>query len=316
MCDVPETHSTAMRHIVLLKASVEALAGAIAEQLIDLHSKVVDAALSVVEDSQNEGSRLEILCPTGLLAGYVYLSTSQDHDLKYWLLHKATRLLYSTPGLLERLKLDGWPVSDSLIRTLYLNSERVVKTSGLLPITEGFESVFLYNFYPLGADLCVCTNRSWCFPSWLGARMASMDVFIVQRGLFDRTVYFFDKRSLCFVSTFMDINLVILENVFSYKFVYDINSFMEPQNRIIQSIKTLLLPCFGLTNDQIANFNSLGVHVIPDDFIFKPPSMSFTSLLLNRTPTIKQQLIYIWQKCVLVRGSWNFCVRFGGKLCR
>merc|ERR1719253_330274 len=55
-------------------------------------------------------------------------------------------------------------------------------------------------------------------------------------------------------------------------FVFEINAFMQASARVVESRATLLYPCFELSNDQIANFRELGVAVMPDDGLVKPPN--------------------------------------------
>ena len=76
--------------------------------------------LSLIPHPSGRGvSKVFLQCPGAVLTAIVYLSIAQEKDVKYNLLHKATYLMFSTPDL----NLEGWPVKDELIRTLYANSE-------------------------------------------------------------------------------------------------------------------------------------------------------------------------------------------------
>ena len=70
-------------------------------------------------DALEEAPDMLTECPGGVVTALVYTSISQETEMKYGLLWRATYLLFSLPDMHK----DAWPVKDELIRTLYANTE-------------------------------------------------------------------------------------------------------------------------------------------------------------------------------------------------
>ena len=295
--EVSESNSVMVLRNALLQLSI-----ASPDQLSDVHSRIVDASFAVVEQSLLEDSTLSKFYQEALISAYVYLSTAQDIEMKYWLLHKATYMLYLIPGLYTRLKEGKWPVSARLLNTLYMNSERQSKLKSFLPVFSS-SSILMYNFYM--QDFCQCSSRSWCLPYWLAIHYA-MDVFVIPRGDAIKPVYWYNTTSGCFESTGINMSSFLIENIFNYTFILDINSFMDVQMRTIQSEKFFLYPAYWLNEGQVLNFAQLGVEVIRDDSIMKPPNPLFRATLVNSiSEEIVDRLIYLAEVRPL-KGQYEF----------
>ena len=270
------------------------LSRSVPEGLVAAHRQIIEAALDIVQQSETSlVGELGDGCPLGLLVAYTYLATAQETDLKHSLLHKATYLLYASADMPRLLKASSWPVTDELLKTLYWNTERAYKGLENLA-TSGRESIMFYRMYL--DDLCTCTTRAWCLPFWFSTHFPNFDVFIVPRDDDEKAVYAFDRGSSCFVKTSTMLSQAVLDDILTYLFIFDINSFMEPEARSLKSVHTVLYPAYDLSVNQIENFSFLKVKVIPDDAIFKPPNPVFTRLLSTASegdPARKNTLIYL-----------------------
>jgi hypothetical protein len=81
-------------------------------------------------------------------------------------------------------------------------------------------------------------------------------------------------------------------------FVFEVNALMHPQCRVVQAHRTLLYPTFHLTEAQSANFEDLGVSVLPDDGLLKPPNPAMRQILdeavssrWTKMPRLKDRLL-------------------------
>mmetsp|Transcript_5250 Transcript_5250/g.12639 ORF Transcript_5250/g.12639 Transcript_5250/m.12639 type:complete len:634 (-) Transcript_5250:60-1961(-) len=247
-------------------------------------------------------------CPVGVITALVYLSIAQDREWKYRLLHRATYLLYSTAGLAQQMANSKWPMSDRLIRTMYHNSEVAGRSpirfedefaqasSGQavadLNLNEAislalrhrdtkhvhFRSVLFYHFYFEEESPCACRTRSWCLPYWLRfLTNQTLDIWLAARDE-AKTMYRMD-RSGCFRKLPMSLAEHYFVDSFDLLYVFEINALMHPRARIISAKRILLTPAFALLDAQRANFEELGVSVLADDAVLKPPNPQFQRLL-------------------------------------
>jgi len=293
-----------------------ALHGAL-QKLALLEQDPVEASYQI-HAAWEEDPTLFDVCPVGLITALVYLSIAQERDWKYRLLHRATYLLYSTPGLASRMAAGKWPMSDRLIRTMYHNSE-VLGRSPLkfaspearpkeLAQSEGideavdlslrhrntvpvhFTSVLFYHFYHSEATPCTCRTRSWCLPRW--ARHLTnhtVDVWLAARD--EQKSLFRMDRSGCLRSLGHGLATHHFADVFDLVFVFEINALMHPQSRVLPARRIVLYPTFDLSDEQMANFEELGVSVIPDDAILKPPNAGMRALLEEAATTRKARML-------------------------
>lgn len=253
-------------------------------------------------------------CPAGIVTALVYLSIAQDKDWKYRLLHRATYMLYSTPGLFGKMTAGRWPMSDRLIRTMYHNSEVMGKqmlrladaevtpkgtaaqAAGMPGIDEAvdlslrhrdsvsvqFTTVLFYHFYHQERSPCACRTRSWCIPFWTRhLTNATVDVWLAARDE-QKTLYRMDKTG-CLRNTGHTLSTHYFAEPIDLLFVFEINALMHPMGRVIPARRVLLYPTYDLSDDQIMNFEDLGVSVLPDDAILKPPNPAMRKLLDEAT---------------------------------
>ena len=86
------------------------------------------------------------------------------------------------------------------------------------------------------------------------------------------------NKTSCFVPAISNEGVMIkLDSVFvdfevDVLFVFEINAFMHPEQRILKAKTRILYPTYDLSEAQIANFQSLKVTVLRDEDIVKPPS--------------------------------------------
>lgn len=286
-----------------------ALHGAL-QKLALLEQDPVEAAYQIHAAWERDPTLFDV-CPAGLITALVYLSMAQDQDWKYRLLHRATYFLYSTPGLAAQMVAGRWPMSDRLIRTMYHNSEVRERTPLRLDSPEAqprdlgwasraadlgvdeavglsmqhrdsvrvhFSSVLFYHFYHAERSPCACRTRSWCLPHWLRYfTNHTVDIWLAARDE-HKTLYRMD-RSGCLRSLGHGLGTHHFVESFDLVFVFEINAFMHPQCRIIPARRVLLYPTFDLSDAQMTNFEDLGVSVLPDDAMLKPPNNAMRQLL-------------------------------------
>ena len=261
--------------ILQLKRCVDSLSSGRESQRV--YSGLIDSAYHIIRYFSHQVDQ-QALCPLGYIAGLTYLSVAHEPEWRAYLLHKATHILYSSPGLGLGLDRSGWLLSDSVIRTLLLNSMLREMSVVDIPLS-GENSLLLYAFYI--DDLCECTSRSWCLPFWFAHAHPLWDVLLVPESYSARRVYAYNHSaaSHCFEPTGIALSTHVISTHFTTTFIFGINSFMEPSSRVIRANRTLLYPAFDLSSEQIGNFRYLGTEVIPDDSIMKPPNPSFRELL-------------------------------------
>jgi len=259
-------------------------------------------------------------CPVGLITALVYLSIAQEREWKYRLLHRATYLLYSTPGLSVKMARGKWPMSDRLIRTMYHNSEVIgrspLKFGDAVAQPQGatqpsmdsgideavglslrhrdtvkvhFGRILFYHFYHEESSPCACRTRSWCLAHWMRHfTNQTVDVWLAGRDE-KKTLYRMD-RSGCMRPTASSLADHHIAEAFDMVFVFEINALMHPQCRVIPARRILLYPTFDLAEDQMSNFEDLGVTVLPDDGLLKPPNPAFRQSLEDATNNRKARL--------------------------
>merc|ERR1712216_40638 len=126
--------------------------------------------------------------------------------------------------------------------------------------------------------------------------MGSVDIWLAARD--ERKTLFRMDRSGCF----RNLNLVLASHhfveSFDVMFVFEVNALMHPQCRVIPAHRTLLYPTFHLNEAQIENFEELGVSVLPDDGMLKPPNPAMRQILdeavssrWTRMPRLKDRLL-------------------------
>lgn len=239
-------------------------------------------------------------CPAGVVTALVFLSLPQETEWKYRLLHKATYLLYSTPALAGEVAKGMWPVSDRVIRTLYYNSgvvsraplkfsdERVqtrrqvardpgIHESVILALQHQgsvevhFSRILFYHFYHNEESPCSCRTRSWCVMHWMRYfTNYTTDIWLASRN--ERKTLFRMDRSGCLRNTGLDLESHFLVEPVDVLFVFEINAFMQAKCRTIEARRVILYPTYDLSLAQIANFQDLGVAVLPDHDLVKPPN--------------------------------------------
>eukprot|EP00931_Biecheleriopsis_adriatica_P065635 TRINITY_DN40127_c0_g1_i1.p1 TRINITY_DN40127_c0_g1~~TRINITY_DN40127_c0_g1_i1.p1 ORF type:complete len:716 (+),score=138.54 TRINITY_DN40127_c0_g1_i1:56-2149(+) len=284
------------------------------QKLALLEQDPVEASFQIHE-AWEENPALFEECPAGVVTALVYLSIAQDKEWKYRLLHRATYLLYSTPGLPNKMVTGRWPMSDRLIRTMYHNSEVMGKqpmkladvevqprgisaaqAAGIPGVDEAvdlslrhrdsvsvhFTTVLFYHFYHQERSPCACRTRSWCAPFWTRhVTNNSVDIWLAARDE-QKTLYRMD-RSGCLRNTGHTLMSHYFAEPIDLLFVFEINALMHPMGRVIPARRALLYPTYDLSDSQIANFEELGVSVLPDDAILKPPNPAFRKLLDEAT---------------------------------
>lgn len=297
-----------------------ALHGAL-QKLALLEQDPVEASYQIHAAWERDPALFDV-CPAGLITALVYLSMAQDQEWKYRLLHRATYFLYSTPGLAAKMVAGRWPMSDRLIRTMYHNSEVRDRTPLRLDSTESqprdlgwasraadlgvdeavglsmqhrdsvrvhFSSVLFYHFYHADRSPCACRTRSWCLPHWMRyLTNHTVGVWLAARDE-RKTLYRMD-RSGCLRSLGHGLGTHHFAESFDLVFVFEINAFMHPQCRIIPARRMLLYPTFELSDAQMNNFEDLGVSVLPDDALLKPPNAAMRQLLEDARDARQVQL--------------------------
>jgi len=284
------------------------------------------------------------LCPVGLITALVYLSIAQEKEWKYRLLHRATYLLYSTPGLAVTMAAGRWPMSDRLIKTMYHNSEILGRSplrfaDGAAQPTESgklggmdpgideavglslqhhdtvkvhFTRVLFYHFYHQERSPCACRTRSWCLPHWTRHfTNHSVDIWLAARD--ERKTLFRMDRSGCFRNLNLGLASHHFADTFDLLFVFEVNALMHPQCRVIPVKRILLYPTFKLNEAQMENFEELGVSVIPDDAVLKPPNPAFRQILdeavasrWTRMPRLKDRLLLFPADIRPLKGQSDF----------
>jgi len=288
------------------------------------------------------------VCPVGLITALVYLSIAQERAWKYKLLHRATYLLYSTPNLASRMAASRWPMTDRLIRTMYHNSEIIGRSKLKFSDNEAqtaravgqgandpsideavgfslqhhdtvkvhFSRVLFYHFYHQENSPCACRTRSWCIPQWTRHfTNHTVDVWLAARDE-RKTLYRMD-RSGCLRSLGIGLASHHFAEAFDLVFVFEINALMHPQCRILPARRILVYPTFDLSEPQMANFEALGVSVLPDDAVLKVPNPGFRALLEEtwlqattsrkaRTQRIKDRLVLFAADIRPLKGQTGF----------
>lgn len=96
-------------------------------------------------------------------------------------------------------------------------------------------------------------------------------------------------------------------------FVFEINAFMHPIARVVPAKRVLLYPTYDLSDEQISNFEDLGVSVLPDDAILKPPNPAFRKILedavMNRQARLlrpKDRLLLLPADIRPIKGQLEF----------
>ena len=234
-------------------------------------------------------------CPFGLASALVYLSVAQESAWKHRLLHRASHLIFSTPGAKEAL--DGWPVTPALIETLYRNTEAATKgtvsvigeVAGNSTLSVRPRSILFYNFFL--PSLCECTSQSFCQPFWAGH--AGFDVFIANRDSAKSVFRFVSSRG-CFVAQGWGLADTFISDSIDIVVTLEVNGFMHPEMRAIKRRMTVLYPAFALSSEQSLNFHDFGVTVFADDSVIPVPNPSTLNFLsaFYATGMKKRQLIY------------------------
>merc|ERR1719440_1211626 len=219
-------------------------------------------------------------------------------------------------------------MSDRLIRTMYHNSEVIGRSP--LRFSDGaaqpkpptgkavdpgvdeavslslqhhdtvkvhFTRVLFYHFYHQESSPCACRTRSWCLPHWTRHfTNHSVDIWLAARD--ERKTLFRMDRSGCFRSLDLGLASHHFTESFDVMFVFEVNALMHPQCRVIPAHRTLLYPTFHLSEEQIENFEELGVSVLPDDAVLKPPNPAMRQILdeavssrWTRMPRLKDRLL-------------------------
>lgn len=279
------------------------------QKLALLEQDPIEASFQIHEAWERDPSIFET-CPVGVVTAIVYLSIAQDKEWKYNLLHRATYMLYSTAGLASMMARSRWPMSDRLIRTMYYNSEvlgrqplrfaevevaprgRDAAAAGIPGVDEAvdlslrhrdtvtvhFKTVLFYHFYLEEKSPCACRTRSWCLPSWTRhLTNSSVDIWLAARD--EQKTLFRMDRSGCFRSTGHGLSSHYFAEPIDLVFVFEINAFMHAQCRVLPARRMLLYPTYDLSEEQMKNFEDLGVSVLPDDAVIKPPNMAMHRLL-------------------------------------
>jgi len=277
------------------------------QRLALLEQDPVEASYKIHAAWEEDTSIFDV-CPVGVITALVYLSIAQDRDWKYRLLHRATYLLYSTAGLAATMASSRWPMSDRLIRTMYHNSEvagkspirftdehaqasagQVVADMNLNEaislalrhrdtVNVHFQRVLFYHFYFEETSPCACRTRSWCLPYWLRFfTNQSVDIWLAARD--DAKTLFRMDRSGCFRKLQLSLAEHYFVDTFDLMYVFEINALMHPRARIISAKRMVLSPAFALLDGQRANFEELGVSVLSDDAVLKPPNPQFQRML-------------------------------------
>lgn len=287
----------------------KALQGAL-QKLALLEQDPVEASYEIHTAWEEDPSLFEV-CPVGLITALVYLSIAQEKEWKYRLLHQATFLLYSTPGLASKMANGRWPMSDRLIRTMYHNSEVIGRAPLKLsevpvsssPVLEAgvdesvgfslqhgnsvqvhFGTVLFYHFYYQEKSPCACRTRSWCVPHWLRHfTNKTVDIWLAARDE-QKTLYRMDSYG-CFRSLGYGLASHYFAEPIDLVFVFEINALMHPQNRVVPAHRIILYPTFDLSEPQLSNFEELGVSVLPDDAILKPPNPATRQVLEEASQT-------------------------------
>jgi len=311
------------------------------QKLALLEQDPVEASYQI-HAAWEEDPKLFDVCPAGLVTALVYLAMAQEQDWKYRLLHRATFFLFSTPGLANKMSTGRWPMSDRLIRTMYHNSEvrdrTAVKLGGQPPdlgwaaramdpgideavglalqhrdsVTVHFRSVLFYHFYHSDKSPCACRTRSWCLPQWVRyVTNHTVDIWLAGRDE-AKTLHRMD-RSGCFHSLGHGLASHYFAEPFDLVFVFEINAFMHPQCRILPARRMLLYPTFELSDSQMQNFEAIGVSVLPDDAILKPPNARMRHLLeeastsrQKRAPRPKDRLLLFPADIRPMKGQSDF----------
>lgn len=289
------------------------------QKLALLEQDPVEASFQIHSAWENDPSLFEV-CPVGLITALVYLSIAQDREWKYKLLHRATYLLYSTPGLAIQMASSRWPMSDRLIRTMYHNSEvlgraplhftdaaaqprasvqvatdpGVDEAVGLSlqyhdSVKVHFMRVMFYHFYHSEKSPCACRTSSWCLPRWV-RHLTNHSVDIWLAGRDEQKTLFRMDRSGCLRSLNIGLAGHHFAEAFDLLFVFEINALMHPQCRIIPARRIALYPTFALNSAQESNFEELGVSVLADDAILKPPNPSMLQTLRQAADQRKAML--------------------------
>jgi len=277
------------------------------QKLALLEQDPVEASFQIHAAWEEDPSLFDV-CPAGLITALVYLSIAQEREWKYRLLHRATYLLYATPGLAKSMLAGRWPMSDRLIRTMYHNSEvlgraplrfaapeaqpsttRLGAESGvdeavglsmqnMNTVKVHFTRVLFYHFYHQDRSPCACRTRSWCLPHWTRhLTNHTVDIWLAARDE-QKTLYRMD-RSGCLRSLNRGLSMHHFADTFDVVFVFEINALMHPQCRVLPARRILLYPTFDLSDEQMSNFEELGVSVLADDAILKPPNPAMRALL-------------------------------------
>lgn len=155
-------------------------------------------------------------------------------------------------------------------------------------VTVHFRSVLFYHFYHTEKSPCACRTRSWCLPHWVRyVTNHSVDIWLAGRDE-GKTLHRMD-RSGCFRSLGHGLGTHYFAEPFDIVFVFEINAFMHPQCRILPARRMLLYPTFDLSDSQMQNFEAIGVTVLPDDAILKPPNTRMRHLLEEALTTRQQK---------------------------
>jgi len=312
------------------------------QKLALLEQDPVEASYQIYSAWENDPSIFDV-CPVGLITALVYLSIAQERDWKYRLLHRATYLLYSTPGLALTMAAGRWPMSDRLIRTMYHNSQvlgrsplkfsdgaaQAVKPAGQVAdpgvdeavglslqhhdtVKVHFTRVLFYHFYHQEKSPCACRTRSWCLPQWMRHfTNHTVDIWLAARD--ERKTLFRMDRSGCFRNLNLGLATHHIAETFDLLFVFEVNALMHPQCRILPAERVLLYPTFDLNEQQMLNFEELGVSVLPDDGLLKPPNPALRRVLdeavssrWTRMPRLKDRLLLYPADIRPLKGQTDF----------
>eukprot|EP00928_Gymnodinium_smaydae_P097130 TRINITY_DN8724_c0_g3_i1.p1 TRINITY_DN8724_c0_g3~~TRINITY_DN8724_c0_g3_i1.p1 ORF type:complete len:845 (+),score=109.33 TRINITY_DN8724_c0_g3_i1:72-2537(+) len=311
------------------------------KKLALLEQDPVEASFQIHEAWEQDPTLFES-CPVGIITALVYLSIAQDRDWKYQLLHKATYLLHSTPGLADKVAKGKWPMSDRLIRTMYHNSEVLGRTplrfadaaaqprevsrvaeSGIneaAPMSlryrdtlhVHFARVLFYHFYHDETSPCACRTRSWCLPQWLRhTTNHTVDIWIAGREE-GKALYRMDAAG-CIRRTATSLADHYFAEVFDLVFVFEVNALMHPHCRIVPTRRMLLYPTFDLSEPQVMNLETLGISVLADDAILKPPNPAARQLLedalrdrMSRSQRAKDRLLLFPAEIRPMKGQLDF----------
>jgi glycosyltransferase involved in cell wall biosynthesis len=117
----------------------------------------------------------------------------------------------------------------------------------------------------------------------------TVDIWLAGRDA-DKTLFRMD-RSGCIRKTGVSLTTHHFTEAFDVVFVFEINALMHPQCRVLPTRHLLLYPTFDLDEAQIANFAELGVSVMPDDAILKPPNPAVRQLLEEATTSRRTKML-------------------------